>query len=224
MARGTRSAGVARSLATQPHEWLGRERRPRSRPRRCRAGSSLRCFPRSTSCRCSRRRPRHGNERGCSNRPQVPTPEISRVPRIPGGLPHAPPGYGSTQVTWHPRRAQWTVARGRAMLSSTPFVDRAAKTTSGGTCERDGARHACGARAGVHARRRAAARDGPTGYGRRLAVVVGPAPGSVGRSSASSSSRGRSGRSSTTEPSSSRSSVPASPRVRSSRWPRSASS
>jgi hypothetical protein len=42
----------------------------------CRAVSSARCFPHSTSCRCSRRRPRHENERESSNRPRASAPEL----------------------------------------------------------------------------------------------------------------------------------------------------
>jgi hypothetical protein len=41
----------------------------------CSDVSSPRCFLHSTSCRCSRHRPRHKNERGCSNRLRPSAPE-----------------------------------------------------------------------------------------------------------------------------------------------------
>ena len=66
-----------RSLAAQPHERLGRERPTAQRSESCKAASSGRCFPRSTSCRCSRHRPRHGNARGCSNPRRVPTTDVA---------------------------------------------------------------------------------------------------------------------------------------------------
>ena len=74
-------AGISTEMGWQEapdlQEWVDRSRLnlmsglenedDRDRPRAAGPVLRLRCFPHSTSCRCSRHRPRHENERGCSN-------------------------------------------------------------------------------------------------------------------------------------------------------------
>ena len=114
-----RSAGVGRSLAAQPLERLGRERRPRHGPRAARPFLRRRCFPRSTSCRCSRHRRRHGNERGCSNPRRVPTTEV--LPARPKRRSRSRNGTLALQIAtnWrrldHLTRSRITVGANRGM-------------------------------------------------------------------------------------------------------------